>query len=94
MINRKNWLPGGLFYTDGTLSGEGSLSIEPKWCLDCLWNKADVDKGQVPNTAKLIRLSFHDCKPYITEDGQRSGGKDDLLKSKPDKCLWCQAPID
>ena len=75
MINRNNWLPGGLFYTDGTLSGEGDLSTEPKWCLDCLWNKEDVAKGQVPNTAKLLRLSFHDCVPYISEDGQLTGGK-------------------
>ena len=58
------------------------MSIEPKWCLDCLWNKADVDKGQVPNTAKLIRLSFHDCKPYITEDGQRSGGRIEFFEEK------------
>ena len=29
---------------------------------------------QVPNTAKLLRLSFHDCAPYIREDGEVHGG--------------------
>ena len=29
---------------------------------------------QVPNTAKLLRLSFHDCAPYIREDGEVYGG--------------------
>ena len=29
---------------------------------------------QIPNTAKLLRLSFHDCVPYIGQDGEVHGG--------------------
>ena len=28
----------------------------------------------MPNTAKLLRLSFHDCVPYIGQDGEVHGG--------------------
>ena len=28
----------------------------------------------MPNTAKLLRLAFHDCAPYLAEDGSTYGG--------------------
>lgn len=42
---------------------------------DCPWGKKDIDKNQMPNTAKLLRLAFHDCAPYLAEDGSTYGGK-------------------
>ena len=41
---------------------------------DCAWGTRDIDKNQMPNTAKLLRLAFHDCAPYIAEDGSTYGG--------------------
>ena len=41
---------------------------------DCAWGKKDIDKNQMPNTAKLLRLAFHDCAPYLAEDGSTYGG--------------------
>lgn len=78
LVRYANWSPDtkdGLFWRDGTLSGSGALSgTEQKWCEDCPWGKTDVDKNQLPSTAKLLRLAFHDCTPYIGDDGSRYGG--------------------
>ena len=38
------------------------------------WGKKDISKNQMPNTAKLLRLAFHDCAPYLAEDGSTYGG--------------------
>ena len=42
---------------------------------DCPWGKKDIDANQMPNTAKLLRLAFHDCAPYLAADGSTYGGK-------------------
>ena len=42
---------------------------------DCAWGKQDISKGQLPSPAKLLRLAFHDCVPYIAEDGSHHGGE-------------------
>ena len=41
---------------------------------DCAWGKQDISKNQMPNTAKLLRLAFHDCAPYLAADGSTYGG--------------------
>ena len=38
------------------------------------WGKQDISKNQMPNTAKLLRLAFHDCAPYLAADGSTYGG--------------------
>ena len=81
MIVYENWNAGGIFRTDGTFSTDGStpFSTEAKYCEDCIWMKQDASKMQVPTGAKLLRLSFHDCVPYIDADGKISGGCDGCL---------------
>ena len=92
MITIKNWRNwnsaihywGGAFNTDGTFSSDGStaFSHEHRWCLGCNkvpWEKQDVSLAQVPSTAQLLRLGFHDCVPYINEDGSLEGGCDGCI---------------
>ena len=52
---------------------------------DCLWGKKDIDKNQMPNTAKLLRLAFHDCAPYLAEDGSTYGGINMVLITPTEK---------
>ena len=93
MINIKNWRSwnktinnwGGAFQFDGTFSTDGStaFSQEHRWCSDCkggTWEKQDVSLAQVPSTAQLLRLGFHDCVPYIKEDGSLEGGCDGCIQ--------------
>ena len=37
----------------------------------------------MPNTAKLLRLAFHDCAPYLAEDGSTYGGINDVDQITP-----------
>ena len=46
-------------------------------CIACSCVNASVPiiaAFKIPNTAKLLRLSFHDCVPYIGQDGEVHGG--------------------
>jgi len=79
MINWNNWKKGGSFRTDGTFTVNGSISFEKKFCPDCLWGFEDWSKPNVPTTAKLLRLSFHDCVPYLTGEGEVRGGCDGCI---------------
>jgi len=79
MMDLSNWR--GTFLSDGTFSTDGStaFSLDDKYCWDCLWGKKDTDKGQVPQPSKLLRLSFHDCVPYLDDEGNPVGGCDGCL---------------
>ena len=59
---------------------------------DCAWGKRDISKNQMPNTAKLLRLAFHDCAPYLAEDGSTYGGIDGggpIEKKDLNYCMLC-----
>ena len=63
------------FVQDGTLSDDNDNNLsntEHKFC--CGWQLTDINRGQVPTTSKVIRLAFHDCVPYVDEDGTLHGG--------------------
>jgi len=72
-----------LFVQDGTLSDDSDNNLsatENKFC--CNWQNRDISSGQVPTTSKLLRLAFHDCVPYVDEDGILHGGCDGCLNWK------------
>ena len=52
----------------------------------------------MPNTAKLLRLAFHDCAPYLAEDGSTFGGKIVLVLQRKDPnrfiCIGCDGCIN
>ena len=82
MIDIRNWRGSNpTFLSDGTYTNDGSSAIDTTndWCHDCLWGKADNGKQQVPQASKLLRLAFHDCVPYIRDDGSVSGGCDGCI---------------
>ena len=78
MIDSRNWRGHNpVFWTDGTFSEATGLSLENRYegCFD----RSDKGKMQVPSGSKLLRLSFHDCVPYLNENGDPEGGCDGCL---------------
>ena len=77
-VEMENWRwANPVFWTDGTFSEANGLSLENKYqgCFD----KSDKGRMQVPTGSKLLRLSFHDCVPYLNDNGDPEGGCDGCL---------------